>query len=132
MKKPTYASLKRKLDKAWSEFIRRRDADRNGNTSCVTCGSRMHWKEIQCGHFVQRHYLAGRWHEDNTFPQCVGCNVFRRGAYPEFAEYLLKTFGASRIGELISLKREKVKYTRSDLEEMLERVRGQLSALGEN
>lgn len=129
MKKQTYASLKRKLDKAWSEWVRRRDADRHGNVSCVTCGSRMFWKEIQCGHFVPRHYLAGRWNEDNTFPQCVGCNVFRRGAYPEFADYLLKTFGASRIGELLQLKREQVKLTRTDLEEMLAKVNGQLKAL---
>jgi 5-methylcytosine-specific restriction endonuclease McrA len=129
MKKPTYAGLKRKLDAAWSELVRRRDADRNGNVSCVTCGRVDHWKSMQNGHFIPRHYLAGRWLDENCNVQCPSCNVFRRGAYPEYADYLHRTFGASRIGELIQLKREKVKYTRADLEEMLEKVRGQLEAL---
>ena len=129
MRKATYAGLKRKLDKAWSELVRRRDADRNGNVRCVTCGATSHWKWMQCGHFLPRHYLAGRWLEDNCNVQCPTCNIFRRGAYPEYADYLLKTFGASRIGELLALKREKVKFTRSDLEEKLEAINIQLKAL---
>ena len=58
--------------------------------SCYTCGKRMEWTEIQCGHFVSRTYLATRFSEENCKPQCVGCNVFGGGRTAIFAIRLEK------------------------------------------
>ena len=37
--------LKGKLDRLFSEYIRRRDADA-GYCRCVTCGKLQHWREM--------------------------------------------------------------------------------------
>lgn len=67
--------LKAKLDKLFSEYVRRKDADIYGIVSCFTCGVRKHWKEIDAGHFQSRRFLGTRWEEDNAKPQCKGCNM---------------------------------------------------------
>ncbi len=129
MRKPTYASLKRRLDKCFSEWVRRKDASSYQQAMCVSCGMVSHWKLQQAGHFIPRHYLAGRWNSANTFVQCPKCNIFLRGNYPAFANYLNKTFGPTYIEELLKLKRVTKKYTRSDLQEMIEDYQQRLEAL---
>ena len=39
----------KKLDKIFSEYIRKRDADENGYVKCCTCPTVEHWKEMDCG-----------------------------------------------------------------------------------
>lgn len=90
-KKPKVKStgfLKRKADHVVSVFIRQHYADKDGMVSCYTCPIRKHWKEMQCGHFVSRKYLATRFYLPNLRVQCVGCNVFGDGMIPIFAEKL--------------------------------------------
>lgn len=84
---------------------------------------------MQCGHFIPRHYLAGRWNSANCFVQCQQCNVFKKGSYPEFSNYLNKTFGPQYIEELLKLKRKTVKLYRGDLEKMCEDYKLKLEAL---
>ena len=120
MRKRSYASLKRQLDKVFSEFIRRRLASAAGIAVCVTCGSRKNWKEMQCGHFIPRHYLAGRWHILNCAVQCPSCNVWGRGRYPEFAAWGVNTYGQSWLTDMVALKRQPVKLKSHDLENMIE------------
>lgn len=130
MKSASYASLKRRLDKIFSEWIRRKDAGAYGRAMCVSCGMVARWSKMQCGHFIPRHYLAGRWNPDNCFVQCPSCNVFKRGNYPGFAAYLNKHFGPQRIEELLELKRKTLKLTRSDLQGMIDRYTGLIKELG--
>lgn len=125
----SYASLKRLLDKTFSEWIRRKDVFSHGQEMCVSCGMVGHWKTMQCGHFIPRHYLAGRWNELNCFVQCPGCNVFKRGNYPGFSSFLNRTYGPERIEELLSLKSEVVKLRASDLQELITLYKSKLEAL---
>ena len=129
MKKPTYASRKRKLDSVFSEWIRRKDAGAYGRAVCVSCGMTARWQDQQCGHFLPRHYLSGRWNERNCFVQCPGCNVFKRGNYPGFSSFLNRTYGPERIEELLALKRTTVKLYRGDLEKMILELNEKLGAL---
>ena len=115
-RKPSYATLKRKLDKVFSEWFRRRWADPNGIVACVTCGNNMHWKNIQCGHFVSRSYLGTRWEPENCAPQCYACNYLRRGNYAEFAKWIIGRYGQSILDDLIALKHRPVKFSRADLQ----------------
>lgn len=128
----SYAALKREMDKVWSIWIRRSDADRNGMVRCVTCGAKDEWKWMQCGHFIPRHYLAGRYNPDNTYIQCPACNVFLRGNYPAFAAFLVKIKGAQFLDELIDLKRQTVKFTRSDLQAMIDKTKADIAGLDES
>src|ERR1035441_6586744 len=82
------SGYKKKLDKVFSEYIRRRNADKNGMTNCYTCGVMKHWKELQCGHFAPRQYTSLRYDERNCQTQCYACNMLYNGQPSAFAEHL--------------------------------------------
>lgn len=102
------SSLKKRLDAVFSQFIRRKYADRNGYVSCFTCGVQMHWKKIQNGHYISRSHNATRYSIKNNHPQCVGCNVFKHGNMPAYALALLKKYGPDILEEL-SREKQKIK-----------------------
>lgn len=129
MKKPTFASLKRKLDAVFSQYIRLKDAAQ-GYAVCVTCHDVKMWKQLQCGHYVSRIYLATRWNEKNAAVQCVTCNVLRRGNYAEYTAYMLRKYGAGVIDELLALKRKPVKLTVGDLQDLLAEFKNKIARLG--
>lgn len=114
-RKKTYAQLKRELDRVFSLWVRWKDADQKGVGTCFTCGIRKSWRLLQCGHFIPRNCLALRWSEYNCRPQCVSCNVFKRGNYQEFAFRL----GQATVGALLMQKHRTVKFTRDDLQQMI-------------
>lgn len=109
-KKKTTAQYKKALDKIFSEYIRRKYADKKGYVSCYTCGQRKHWKEMQCGHFVSRSHLATRFDEDNVRPQDVGCNVFGGGRTAIFASKLDKELGEGTVSRLYRKAQEIIRY----------------------
>jgi len=118
-KKPSLAKLKRKLDKRFSAWIRRRDSATNGNTGfCVTCEK---WAVLQAGHFIPRQYLATRWLETNVHGQCSACNCWGHGEQAEYYRALVKRYGQEVVDELMRLKRTTVKMHRSDYETLLEK-----------
>jgi len=120
-KTASLAALKRKCDKVFSEYIRRRDIDRNGTTACVTCGNRKPWQQMQAGHFVSRVHLATRYSGVNVNVQCGACNVLRRGNMVEYAAYMERTYGYGVIERLLAEKRKTVKFTKADYLEMIDR-----------
>jgi len=86
-KKPKVSTLKKKVDKIFSEFIRKRDKGR-----CYTCGKKKHWSLMQCGHYVSRVHNNTRYNEVNCHCQCVGCNIFKSGAMDVYALRLLDEY----------------------------------------
>lgn len=73
--KPKRKTLIRKLDQAFSIYVRASAADRQGQARCFTCDRRMQWRKLQCGHFMSRQYYATRWMLNNVAPQCRACNL---------------------------------------------------------
>ncbi|NBQ17666.1 recombinase, partial [bacterium] len=45
MKKRSLSTVKKELDRVFSEFIRKRDADLDGYITCVSCKKKVHWKD---------------------------------------------------------------------------------------
>lgn len=129
MKKPSAASLKKKIDAVFSEWVRRKGADANGNNRCVCCGATHHWKELQAGHYFRRQYINTRWDERNVWPCCFACNVWRRGNYAMYAQFMYKTLGQPVVDELEALHRTQVKLYYSDYLELLNRYKGLLAQL---
>ncbi len=121
MKKPTLKSLKNKLDRVFSEWVRRRGSDEGGTNNCVTCGALKYWKELQAGHFYRRVHLGTRWDERNVWPQCGACNVLRRGNYASYARFMYGKFPKEVLDELDQLHRETVKLTRDYLEGLIKK-----------
>ena len=118
-KKPSRKSIVKKLDKVFSQYIRRRFAV-NEIAKCVTCGKQAHWKELQAGHFMSRKHYSTRWDETNVQVQCSGCNVFRYGEQFKFGMYLEDAYGKGTAESLQNKSREIAKFSDIHLKEMIE------------
>ena len=114
------STVKDKLDKVFSQFIRLRDSDENGFGQCCTCSKRIHWKEAHCGHFISRRHLGTRWDERNTALQCAYCNLYCQGQQYFFSVSIKERWGRDTVDELISLSKVTVKLTKSDYEQMID------------
>lgn len=121
-----YAGLKTRLDRVFSEFVRREHADRQGYVACVTCHRKCHWKSMTCGHFVSRVHLSTRWDPENCHPQCWRCNKDLRGNLSAYSVYLLNRFGTGILHRLEGKKRDKLKLYRADLLALIEIYREKL------
>ena len=117
MRKPTATTFRRKLDSAFSKWIRNRDTV-NGVGSCITCQK---YTELECGHFIPRQYTATRWLETNAHGQCPRCNKWLHGDQAEYYQVLVRKYGQAAVNELMRLKHTTRKYSLSDLKELIER-----------
>jgi hypothetical protein len=115
------SSLENKLDRVFSTYIRKRDADEGGTVSCVTCGRLMFWKEAHCGHFIKRQHRSVRWDERNAAVQCPRDNAYMGGRQDDFARYVIQKYGQQTFDELMQKKYEVKKFSRAELQEMIER-----------
>lgn len=125
----TISKLKKKLDKVFSEYIRRRNAKFDGLVSCFTCGVKKHWKEQQAGHFQSRSHHSTRWDEVNVQVQCVKCNMYRQGEQYKFGMYLDQMFGVGTAEKLEHRAKIVVKLNRVDYEEAIEIYKQKLKEL---
>lgn len=73
------ATLKAKLDKEFSRWIRLRHTDEYGRGMCITCKKTIHWKQGDAGHFISRALLNTRFEPRNVHLQCKGCNGYGNG-----------------------------------------------------
>ena len=111
----------KRLDTVFSEYIRLRNADNNGNVTCFTCGKVDYWKGkgMQCGHFQSRRHYSTRWDETNCQVQCYGCNVMQQGRQYQFGLNLEKKYGIGVAEKLLIKSKQTVKYSNDDLKEMI-------------
>lgn len=129
-KKPTLSGLKKKAWKIVSEFVRRKDADEGGTTVCFTCGAYLHWKyDAQAGHAIPGRHNAVLLDTEIIRPQCYACNCHRRGMHHIFATKLIQEHGMAWWESKLEQARQVVKYTRSDLEDLIESYKKKLEAL---
>jgi hypothetical protein len=129
VRKPTLKSLKARCWKLFSEYIRRKDADEGGTVHCYTCRKPVYWKEAHAGHFVPGRKNAVLFNPEVVRPQCVGCNIFLGGAYHAYTLRMVDELGREKVDELLALKHQVKKFTRMDLEEMIQAYRQKLEAL---
>jgi hypothetical protein len=119
MKKPTRKSLVEKLDKIFSQYIRRRYAI-NNISECFTCGVKNDYKKQQAGHFASRRHYSTRWNEYNVQVQCYSCNICNQGMQFEFGKKLCLKYGDNFAEDLMLKSKEIVKFTESDLIELID------------
>jgi hypothetical protein len=67
---------------------------------CVTCGSLKHVKELQGGHWMKIKNKATKFDRKNVHPQCVSCNMYKKGEEIKHEEYILKTYGQEVVNDL--------------------------------
>ena len=95
----------KKLWKAFSEYIRKRDSDENGNCICITCGLIRPWKQMDCGHGIGRQHWGTRYNEKNNHAQCKRCNGFEGGKREVYKVEVDKRYGYGTWDKLELLSR---------------------------
>jgi hypothetical protein len=131
-RKPSLPSLNKKLWSIFSQYIRRKDADSNGIVSCISCGTRKHWKTVDCGHYIPKSIsLSLRFDERNNHSQCTSCNLWKHGNAPQYALALQKLYGPGILEELDTFRRDNqgFKLSRTDYEELIEKYKVKLAEL---
>lgn len=110
------SKLKAKVWKLCSEYVRKSAADWRGYATCVTCGKKDLWKNLQAGHFIQGRHSAILFDIRGIHPQCYRCNVPLHGNLIPYYEYMLRKYGQPTIDDLKLRDKETKKFTRSELE----------------
>ena len=131
MRKVKRKTLVKKLDAIFSEYIRRKYADKNGFVKCYTCNKKAYWKGegMQNGHFISRASRILRWREDNCRPQCYACNCMRYGQAYIFGANLNKEFGFNKAEELLIESKKIIKQSDQDLLDLIEQYKEKVSLL---
>ena len=97
-------NYKAKLDRIFSEYIRRRDAGEDGYGRCISCGKIVHWKDADCGHYINRKHLATRYDEQNCNLQCRSCNRFDEGNIQGYRRGLIAKIGIESV-DMLEIKK---------------------------
>lgn len=120
-----------KLDKAFSEYIRRRYADDRGYVKCCTCPTVKHWKEMDCGHYIKRDQLSTRWDERNAHAQCVDCNRFHFGRSSLYDDFMYKKYGSEEYNKLIKMpwNNSGFKWMQFEIDELTEMYKQKIKEL---
>ena len=127
-KKPKRSVLIKKLDTIFSQYIRRRYAI-NDISECYTCNAKNIYKKQQAGHFASRRHYSTRWNEFNVQVQCYSCNICNQGLQFEFGKRLCLQYGDNFAEDLMIESKKIVKFTESNLIEMIEYYNSKLESL---
>ena len=127
-RKVKLSTLQNKLDKIFSEYIRRRDVDdHTGFGKCIDCGRETPFSEGDAGHFVGRRHLSTRWDEDNVHFQHRYCNRFLNGRQYEYGQAL-----GDRADELIQKSHQVAKFDATHLQYLIDIYKDKLAELKKN
>ena len=118
-----------KYDNAFSKYIRLRDADSNGLVRCCSCGKVQHWKDVDCGHFVNRKHMSLRFSEINCNAQCRYCNRFDEGNLLGYAKFIEEKHGREMLDKLRIAKNKNLKYSKFELDVMLEYWKSEINKM---
>ena len=129
-RKLTYKGQKARTWKAFSVYIRLRDADNLGVCRCCTCDFRAWWGAghlINAGHAIPGRGNAVLFDETLVAAQCVKCNLDGGGQQYKFIKFLKKKYGwdDAVIEEKLNLRYAVKKYTVEELREMEEFFKGE-------
>lgn len=123
-KKPSTKTLKAKLWRVFSEYIRRRD-EKDG---CISCGKKVPWKEAQAGHYIPRTAgLSTYFDERNVNLQCVACNLWRHGNLSGYAIGLRKKLGNDILEDLDKLRVQTRKISSVEYQNLISHYKSALA-----
>lgn len=106
MKAHSHSWWFKKTKEDFNTYKRLKDSDKDGMCICVTCGVKLHYKEVHSGHFA--HSL--NFVEDNQHPQCPRCNKHLSGNLAKYTLYMIDKYGRERVDELLREKMKPHKY----------------------
>lgn len=116
------SSLRDKLDRVYSRYIRLRDSKKYGFKyfRCISCGRVLPYEQGDCGHYISRRNMALRFCEENTHCQCRSCNRFQDGNIIGYREGLIKKIGEKNVELLEARRYETKKWSKFELETLID------------
>jgi len=126
-KKPNY---KAKLDKVFSEYIRKRDT-KNGVFRCISCARLLPYEQADCGHYINRQHMATRFDEMNCNAQCRHCNRFSEGNMSGYRFGLVKKYGEQKVVLLESKKNSVRKFSDFEFQVLIKYYKEEIKKLDE-
>lgn len=128
MGKPiSLSAIKKKVWKQFSIYIRLRDCIETTGTpdygTCFTCKQMKNFKELQAGHFTPGRTNSVLFDEKVVHAQCYHCNVGLKGNWPAYYERMVALHGLEEVERIIAQRNDVVKYSVSDLEELLKSLK---------
>lgn len=127
--KPTITKLRKEADKWWSLATRYRFATfTNGSweAECITCNQTKPLKSLQCGHFMSRAHNTTRFSEENTAPQCFGCNVMQQGKQYQFGMWVDRMYGDGTAKRLYEESRVSHQFKVEELQQIIQDAKTQV------
>jgi len=126
----TPAKLKKKLWTLVSLFVRQSAADHRGMAACYTCGAVDEWKYMDAGHAIGGRTGAVLFDLEILRIQCKACNGPRgRGNYQMFTAKLIEEHGHDWWYAKLAAAKQIRKWTRPELNQMIEEFTQKLSVL---
>lgn len=123
----TTSELLKLAQVSFNTYIRLRDA----KEPCISCGNKEAVSGWDAGHFYSvGGYSALRFNEDNVHKQCKRpCNLDLHGNFAEYRIRLIDRIGIERVNELEEKRNEKVKYTKCELYEFIDKYKQKIKEL---
>ena len=128
MKTKKKPDLKAKLDKVFSEYIRKRDTN-NGVFRCISCGRILPYEQADCGHYINRKHMATRFDEMNCNAQCRSCNRFDEGNMQGYRRGLVAEYGEQKVLLLESKKNTIRKYSDFEYDVLIKHYKKEIKKL---
>lgn len=117
-RKPSVATLVKKLDREISLYVRLRDSRMYGYKAfkCISCGRVLPFEDGDCGHFIGRTHMSTRFDELNINFECKACNRFSSDHIIYYQRNLEKKIGKDKLEMLIARGHNSKKWTAWELE----------------
>lgn len=133
MKKKTIARVVEECAVALQKVVRMKAAiaeDIDGYVTCVSCGVKKHWKELDAGHYFSRGDKSVKLMEENIHPQCKGCNIkMRHGdtkVVSAYRRYMVEMYGEDFLDYLEKLAWAQKKFDRAEIEALTKELKSQI------
>lgn len=122
--------LEAKLDKLFSQYIRLSYSDNKWVCSCISCGVRLHYKNMHNAHYIPRACRMYRRSEDNCRPACPSCNTYREGYhYAQYTIYMINKYWQSKVDQMRLDKNKVYKIPIYELQEKIDYYKDKVTLL---
>lgn len=102
----------------------------DGYVTCVSCGVKKHWKELDAGHYFSRGDKSVKLMEENIHPQCKGCNIrMSHGdtkVVTAYRRHMVDMYGEDFLDHLEALAWTPTKFNRAEIEALTKTLKAQI------
>jgi endo-1,4-beta-mannosidase len=133
MKKKTLAKVVEDCAVVLQKVVRMKAAiaeNLDGYVTCVSCGVKKHWKELDAGHYFSRGDKSVKLMEENIHPQCKGCNIrMSHGdtkVVSAYRRYMVDMYGEDFLNYMEALAHKPAKFDRAEIEDLTKTLKAQI------